>query len=218
MYIMSNGKEYVMRDPMNQGRYLHTTSSVQASQFTYKQARQILQSKKAALRWVKNYKIIDLETKQEEDLKLSNECVYTEESSHDFDLSAIDSIGNEVKLLMEFSCYDCMELNKMKASLNQALSYYDSAISDVHHARMNHKPPAHVRTKIDGMLNTLQEKRRDIKQTMAKIDILVESQKDGWSNSKTKAALEKVSGSPYKGRTEYYDKAMRLLEGSNEKS
>lgn len=45
MFILTDGKNYVMENPMKQGVYLQTTSPIQAKEFTYKQARTLLNSK-----------------------------------------------------------------------------------------------------------------------------------------------------------------------------
>ena len=49
MFILSDGKHYVMENPMRVGEYLKTTSPVQAKKFTYKQARSLLQNKKKSI-------------------------------------------------------------------------------------------------------------------------------------------------------------------------
>ena len=41
MFILTDGKYYVMENPMKIGDYIKTTSPVQAKQFTYKQARNL---------------------------------------------------------------------------------------------------------------------------------------------------------------------------------
>ena len=38
-FILTDGKNYVMENPMRPGDYLSTTSPVQAKEFTFKQAR-----------------------------------------------------------------------------------------------------------------------------------------------------------------------------------
>ena len=43
MFILTNGKNYVMENPMKIGEYLATTSPLKAKQFTYKQARSLVQ-------------------------------------------------------------------------------------------------------------------------------------------------------------------------------
>lgn len=97
--------------------------------------------------------------------------------------------------------------------LNQGLSYYDSAISDIDHARLDHRPPAHIMTKIDRVRNELRERRRDIKQSISYVDVLILALKEQWSVGKTKSELSKAKYVPYKGRTKYYEMVEQLLSG-----
>ena len=89
--------------------------------------------------------------------------------------------------------------------LNQGVQFYDNAIQDIKHARLDKRPPAHIRTKIDGIMNDLEEKRRDVKQTRNYVNVLVQAIKEQWSIGKIKAELSKSKYVPYKGRTKYYD-------------
>lgn len=92
------------------------------------------------------------------------------------------------------------------------MQFYDSAISDIYHARMDKRPPAHIRTKVDGILNELSEKRRDIKQTMNYLKVFSDSVKERWTLGKVKEELRKVKYVPYKGRTKYYEMVSDLLK------
>lgn len=130
---------------------------------------------------------------------------------YEFNFDIVKKIDKEVNMILKLDTCDIEELNQTKSELQQGLQFYDSAISDVYHARMDKRPPAHVRTKIDGMLNNLEETRRDIKQSLLYIDILIDGAKNHWNVSKIKCELEKSKYAPYKGRTKYYDEALKLL-------
>ena len=71
---------------------------------------------------------------------------------------------------------------------------------------------AHIRTKIDGILNDLEEKRRDIKQASNYIAVFMEAIKQQWTIGKIKAELSKARYVPYKGRTKYYGIVSDLLK------
>ena len=58
MYILSDGKNYVMENPMKIGEYLSTTSPVHAKEFSYKQARALIQSNRKKWAWMKQYHLI----------------------------------------------------------------------------------------------------------------------------------------------------------------
>lgn len=214
MFILTDGKNYVMENPMQQGVYLSTTSPIQAKEFTYKQARSLLQNKKKSLSWVKSFHMVNQETGQiETDVpRYSNEGVFCGDKNFEFDESVVNIIKQEVNSIIGLAAWDINQLNTYNAMLNQGLQYYDSAISDIRHARMDKRPPAHIRTKIDGIMNELEEKRRDIKQTRNYIDILIDAIKQKWSIGKIKAELSKAKYVPYKGRTKYFEMVEDLLK------
>lgn len=214
MFILTDGKNYVMENPMKQGNYISTTSPIQAKEFTFKQARSLLQNKKKALSWIKSYYMVNQETGAiEKDFpKFSNEGIFCEEKDFKFDESIIDTIKNEADSIMRLATWDLSQLNTWLSLLNQGLQYYDSAISDVKHARLDKRPPAHIRTKIDGIENELEERRRDIKQARGYVDTLVKATKERWTTEKIKLELNKAKYSPYKGRTKYYELAENILK------
>lgn len=60
MFILTDGKNYVMENLMKIGEYISTTSPVQAKEFTYKQTRSLLQNKKKSLSWIKLYHMVKI--------------------------------------------------------------------------------------------------------------------------------------------------------------
>lgn len=215
MYILTNGRDYVMENPMKIGDYKSSTSPNHAKQFSYKQARNLLHVNKKSLSWIKtgNFYMVDSDTGKTEDSipKYSNEGVYCGGKNIEFDESVLDQIKKEVDSIIGLAAWDLNQLNTYNAMLVQGLSFYDSAISDIDHARLDRRPPAHVMTQIDRIRNELREKRRDIKQSMRFVDVMVRALKEQWSISKIKVELSKAKYVPYKGRTKYYDLVEQLL-------
>ena len=211
---MTDGKNYVMENPMKVGEYLSTTSPIQAKEFTYKQARSLLQNKKKPLSWIKSMHMVNTETgKTEENIpKYSNEGVFCGDKDFEFDDSIIDTIKQEVNSILGLAAWDINQLNTYVAMLNQGVQYYDNAIQDIKHVRLDKRPPAHIRTKIDGIMNELEEKRRDIKQARNFTEILIKAIKEQWAIGKIKAELSKAKYVPYKGRTKYYEIVEDLLK------
>ena len=215
MFILTDGKNYVMENPMKVGIYLSTTSPCHAKEFTYKQARNLLHNKKKSLSWIREYHMINMETgKVETDVPeySNNEIFRNDDKEIVFDDSIIQEIQEEVNGVLKLKTLDAMQLNTYVAQLEQGLQFYDSAISDIYHARMDKRPPAHIRTKVDGILNELSEKRRDIKQTMNYLKVFSDSVKERWTLGKVKEELRKVKYVPYKGRTKYYEMVSDLLK------
>lgn len=214
MFILSDGKNYVMENPMKQGDYISTTSPIQAKEFTYKQARSLLQSKKKATSWIKSFHMVNQETGQVEvDIhRYSNEGIFCGDKEFEFDENIVDTIKQEVNSIIMLAAWDINQLNTYLAMLNQGVQFFDNAIQDIKHARLDKRPPAHIRTKIDGIMNDLEEKRRDIKQTRNYTNILISAIKQQWSIGKIKAELSKAKYVPYKGRTKYFDIVEDLLK------
>ena len=214
MFILTDGKNYVMENPMKVGEYISTTSPIQAKEFTYKQARTLLQNKKKSLSWIKLFHMVNKDSgKVEEDIpKYSNEGIFCNDKEFEFDESIVSTIKQEVNSIIGLSAWDINQLNTYIAMLNQGVQFYDNAIQDIKHARLDKRPPAHIRTKIDGIMNDLEEKRRDVKQTRNYINILIKAIKEQWSIGKIKAELSKVKYVPYKGRTRYYEMIEKMLK------
>lgn len=203
-----------MENPMKIGEYINTTSPLQAKGFTYKQARSLLQNKKKSLSWIRQFHMVNQETGQvETDIpKFSNEGIFCGDKEFEFDENIIDIIKQEVNSIIGLAAWDINQLNTYVAMLNQGVQFYDNAIQDIKHARLDKRPPAHIRTKIDGIANELEEKRRDVKQVRNYINILIKAIQEQWSIGKIKAELSKAKYVPYKGRTKYYEMVEKLLK------
>lgn len=214
MFILTDGKNYVMENPMKQGVYLQTTSPIQAKEFTFKQARTLLNNRSKKMSWIKSFCMVDKETGElETDIpKYSNEGIFCGSKEFEFNESIVETIKNEVDSIIGLAAWDINQLNTYIAMLNQGVQFYDNAIQDIKHARLDKRPPAHIRTKIDGIMNDLEEKRRDVKQTRNYINILIKAIKEQWSIGKIKAELSKAKYVPYKGRTKYYEMIEDLLK------
>ncbi len=206
-----------MENPMRCGDYRSSTSLNHAKQFTFKQARNLLRTNKKGLSWIQSghFYMVDMDSGEKESNvhEYSNEGIFTDQKSFEFDNSILDEVGLEVGAITGLAAWDIAQLNTYNATLKQGLSFYDSAISDIDHTRMGKRPPAHVMTKVDRIRNELKEKRRDIKQSILYIEILTRALKEQWSIGKTKTELSKSKYSPYKGRTKYYEMMEQLLKG-----
>lgn len=63
MFILTDGKNYVMENPMQQGKYISSTSPCHAKEFTWKQAKNLLNNNRKSLSWIKNgYYVMDKDT------------------------------------------------------------------------------------------------------------------------------------------------------------
>ena len=219
LFVITDGKNYVMRNPMYPDKYISSTSSIQAEQFTYKQARALVRTKKAALKWIKSYRIIDVESGKEESSNISNEGVFCGNKDIQLDEKILDDINLETEKILSISGWNMVQLTTYKNTLNGALSKYDSMETDIAHALEKYKethdgknPPAHKVSKLGYMILDIREKRRKIKQCISCIEIMQNAITYKYDLSKIKYDLNNVKKSEYKGRTEYYKLALEILE------
>lgn len=222
MFILTDGKNYVMENPMKQGVYISTTSPVQAKEFTYKQARSLLNNKSKKMSWIKSYHMVN----QENGESCNNSCYYKGnggsyigENDIDFDDSIIDLIYKETKSIIGLAGWSMTQLKTYEEKLNIGLSKYDSAESDIEHALQKYKednngrkPQAHKMAKIGYMLDEIRDKHKHIKQCQKYIKVMQDAITYNYTIEKVKLELTKAKHSEYKGRTEYYQMALDLLD------
>ena len=221
MYILSDGKNYVMENPMRVGEYLQTTSPIQAKEFNFKQAKTLLNNRSKKMSWIKKYYMINQETmkvdKKSKYIK-SNAGMYLD-NTMDFDDNIIDLIYQETKSIIGLAGWSMEQLKTYEEELNIGLSKYDSAESDIEHALQKYKednngkkPQAHKMAKIGYMLDEIRDKHKHIKQCQRYIKVMQDAITFNYTIDKIKLELTKAKNSDYKGRTEYYQMALDLLD------
>lgn len=220
MYILTDGKNYVMENPMKIGEYLATTSYVQAKEFTYKQARSLVQRGGKKYSWLRNYHLIDINTGSESDNSLyykGNSGVYMGDDN--FDDSLLDKICEESNSILGLAGWNKTQLITYKNLLNAELSKCDSAESDINHALEKYKrihkgkkPQAHKVAKIGYLLDDIRDKHRKVKQCIRYVNVMSDAIDNAYTIEKMKLELSKVSDGEYKGRTQYWEIANEILE------
>ena len=207
---------------MRQGVYLSTTSLVQAKEFTYKQARNLLNNKSKKMSWIRNFHMFNKDgtpyTKNALTYK-GNGGVYIGVNDIDFDVSIIDKIFCESNAIMNLYGWSLTQLKTYEEQLNRALSKYDSAESDIDHALQKYKedndgkkPQAHKMAKVGYLLDEVRDIRKKVKQSIHYVQVMENATTSAYSLEKLKLELEKAKHVEYKGRTEYYQKALDLLK------
>ena len=222
MFILTDGKNYVMENPMKVGEYLQTTSPVQAKEFTYKQARTLLNNRNKKMSWIKVFYMVDTETKEVSKNSAGykgNGGIYIGENDIQFDDSLIDKIYKETKSIIGLAGWSMMQLKTYEEELLVGLSKYDSAESDIEHALQKYKednngkkPQAHKMAKIGYLLDEIRDKHKHIKQCLDYIRVMENAITYNYTIEKIKLELTKAKHSEYKGRTEYYQMALDLLD------
>lgn len=219
MFVLTNGKDYIMENPMRVGEYIKTTSLVQATRFNYKQARGFVQKYKKRYNWLKGFYLVDAETGQKSEKPLAykgNEGLYLDS---DFDDSILDKIIQESNSIIGLAGWDIQQLHTYKNLLNTQLSICDSGESDVKHALEKYKevhngrkPQAHKVAKIGYLLDDIRDKHKKIKQCIRYIQVMEDAVIHKYNIGKIKYELSKVASGEYKGRTEYWKIALNILE------
>ena len=221
MYILTDGKNYVMDDPFHPGRIMYTTSPVKAKKFTYKQARALLNTNRKKLAWLKDYNMVDdsgTEATRHEVKTLSNKGVFIGKNDIDFDVAILDQITEEANNLLGIAGWNMSQLTTYQNLLNNGLSEYDSAISDIEHAleeynkkKEGKKPQAHKIAKLGYLLSDVRITHSRIKQCQKYIQVMQNAITYNYTLEKIKLELSKAAYKDYQGRTKYYNIALEIL-------
>ena len=113
MFILTNGKNYVMENPMKHGTYISTTSAVQAKEFTWKQEKSLLNNKKKAMSCIRTYYAVNQVTRNiDKGIKYSkgNGGSYIGENHLEFDESIIQKIYDETASIIGLAGWSLTQL------------------------------------------------------------------------------------------------------------
>ncbi len=222
MFILTDGKNYIMENPIKQGTYISTSSPVMAKEFTFKQARTILNNRSKKMKWISSYYMVNKDTGQTAEIATSykgNGGVYIGENDINFDDTLITQIYEETKTITGLAGWSMTQLRTYEEQLNRGLSKYDSAVSDIEHALQKYrkdncgkKPQAHKAAKIGYLLEEVRAKHENIKQCLNYIQVFESAIKNNYTLEKIKLELIKAHHTEYKGRTEYYQIALEILD------
>lgn len=227
MFILTDGKYYVMENPMKSGDYMRADSVVMAKEFSYKQARKLVTSPTKRNSWIRGFQILNKETMKKSSSGSSyrgNANVYVGENDVKFDKSILADIQKEAESIIDLHGWDVKQLESFMNSMSIALSKYDSIQSDIVHAmqeyRESHngkKAQAHKMAKIAYMLDDVRDKRKELKQGMRYVQTMINSINNHSGIHSLKENLKNSQNVQYRGRTEYYEKALNILEGGETK-
>ena len=137
----------------------------------------------------------------------------------DFNDSIIDMIYKEVNSIIGLAGWSLTQLNTYEEELNIGLSLYDSAESDINHALQKYKedndgkkPQAHKMAKLGYLLDEIRDKHKNIKQCLKYIKVMKDAIAYNYTLEKLKLELTKAKHREYKGRTEFYQIALDILD------
>lgn len=226
MFILTDGKNYIMENPVKQGAYISTSSPIMAKEFSFKQARTVLNARSKKMKWIGSYYMVDKETGQVSETPASykgNAGVYIGENDIEFDHSIITKIYQETESITGLAGWSMTQLKTYEEQLNIGLSKYDSAVSDIEHALQKYKndnngknPQAHKAAKIGYLLGEIRDKHEKIKQCLKYVQVFENAITYNYTIEKIKLELVKAKHTEYKGRTEYYQIALEILDCGGE--
>lgn len=222
MYILSDGKNYVIDNPMKPGQVMMSTAASKAKMFSYKQARSLLQNRSKRLSWIKNFEMISADSGEKPEVNLNyrgNKDTYVGDNDIEFKEEILDEIIEEAESILGLTAWNKSDLESYINTLSAYLSKFDSAKSDVDHALEKYyadnggkNPQAHKMAKIGYIMGDLRVKHRNIKQCIRYINVMQDAITYKYTLEKLKLELNKVENAEYAGRTEYYKKALDILE------
>ena len=126
MYILTDGKNYVMDDPILPGRVMYSTSPVNAKKFTFKQARTLLNNKSKKLSWIRSFNMVDDSSgekiAEQEVRSRSNKGIFVGKNDIEFDISILDQIMQETNNLLGIAGWNMAQLTTYQSMLSTALS------------------------------------------------------------------------------------------------
>lgn len=118
LYILTDGKNYVMDDPIHPGRVMYSTSPVNAKKFTFKQARALLNNKSKKLSWIRSFNMVDDSSgekiAEQEVRSRSNKGIFVGKNDIDFDVSILDQIMQETNNLLGIAGWNCSFATKQQ--------------------------------------------------------------------------------------------------------
>lgn len=225
-YIITNGKYWVIENPIRPGEYMESTKSSNAKQFTFKQAKNLLNARSKKLGWIRNgYSMVgeDGNKPTVSPKAKGNGGVFLNENDIVVDLSLLDQIEDETEKYLSLAGWDESELSNMSESLNTYLSKLDSEESDIKHALViyahNHNgkmPQAHKIAKVGYMFLHILIDRAHVKACMRKVTTMKNALTCSYSIGKLQHELSKSENgeySEYKPRTAKFEETMKILEG-----
>lgn len=220
MYIVTDGKRYVMKDPMNAERWLVSTNINHAYVGSLKQVKRILRMKRFSP--AKGFHMVDHDTGNAVPKEVENyqgaAGSFLGINAIPFNEKILDDIFDEANSILGLAGWSMTQLNTYKNELGANLSKFDSAISDIEHVLQEYetkhdgrKPPANKAAKLSYLLLDVRNKRKRIKQCERYVEVMQDAITNHYPLDKLKLELSKVTYVDYKARTEYYDLALNIL-------
>lgn len=208
-YYITNGKEYIKKS----GRKYYTCKSpVLADTYTVKAAEIILRNRLCKA-WKETFYLEGVDDFQRISLNdIDAQAVVSEENKNDSENKIVTEIEQLAAMLINLYIPSKIQLIAYKKELEKSQSFYDRALPDIDHWIMAHNPPAHIRAKVYGIQQNLEQKRKEVKEKYGYVLALIDAYDNDFSLFKLQRQLEQKRYVPYTPNTYIYKMLDDLLE------
>ncbi|WP_394910533.1 hypothetical protein [uncultured Robinsoniella sp.] len=208
-YYITNGKEFIKKSGR---KYYICKSPVLADTYTVKTAENILRNRLCKA-WKETFYLEGVDDFQRIDMSdFDTQVVVTEEDDVDAENKIIKDIDQLATVLIDLDIPSKIKLIACKKELEKSQSFYDRALPDIDHWIMAHNPPAHIRAKVYGIQQNLEQKRKEVKEKYGYVLALIDAYDNDFSLFKLQKQLEQKRYVPYTPNTYVYKMLDDLLE------
>lgn len=140
------------------------------------------------------------------------QAVVSEENKNDSENKIVTEMEQLTTMLINLDIPSKIQLIAYKKELEKSQSFYDRALPDIDHWIMDHNPPAHIRAKVYGIQQNLEQKRKEVKEKYGYVLALIDAYDNDFSLFKLQRQLEQKRYVPYTPNTYVYKMLDDLLE------
>lgn len=143
---------------------------------------------------------------------IETQLVISEEDEKDSESEIVIEMDQLASTLINLDIPSKIKLIAYKKELEKSQSFYDRALPDIDHWIMTHNPPAHIRAKVYGIQQNLEQKRKEVKEKYGYVLALIDAYDDNFSLFKLQRQLEQKRYVPYTPNTYVYKMLDDLLK------
>lgn len=201
-YTINNGNRYISKISSKQISF--SSSPAFAIEMSFAKARNVILSNKISDEYyiegvsdfvrITREELINIRDKNKNDIPKTDNCP----------IELFTNIDDLVKNICSLKMPDNHTLLMNKEKLVNSLSYFDQAEADIAHWIQEHKPPAHIRTKVYTYMQKYRKYHTETKEKIRYIDILLEYKDKKHSLVELSNKLKEAKTKPYKPNTPIY--------------
>lgn len=208
-YYITNGKEFIKKS----GRKYYTCKSpVLADTYTVKVAENILKNRLCKT-WKETFYLEGVDDFERINLDdIDTQVDVSKDEKNDSESKIVTEMEQLAATLMGLYIPSKIQLLAYKKELEKSQSFYDRALPDIDHWIMVHNPPAHIRAKVYGIQQDLEQKRKEVKEKYGYVLVLIDAYDNNHSLFKLQSQLGQKKYVPYTPNTYIYNILDDLLK------